>query len=439
MMMLLACITGCERGGVVDVLTVERRFPVDPDLDVLFVIDNSASTMDKQTLFAQNFPALAAQLDLSPNGRPNLHLGVVSTTVGTGSIDVGASCTTQAPLDDGLLQNTPRISGCTGPTGRFISDIRNDQGGRTTNYSGSLPDVFTCIAELGANGCGFEQPLEAMKRALDGSRAENAGFLRSDADLAVVILTDEDDCSVADPSLFGLNNVGPGDFRCQPLYAYDCDQPISATTAGDYTSCTPHHGDYLRDPSAYVDFLRNLKDPSQLMVAVIGGDPSTTIHTGPIDQPFTQQLALEPSCSTTIDGNLAIARPANRLDEFRRAFGDDGVFETVCQPDYSGALAHIGNSMVDMMTPCLDAKTELVDRDAANPGVQPQCVVGDAGGAAFPACAMVDANTPDPAGTRPCWWLVPVSSCGSGFAFRVERTAPPPAGSVLDTVCAASS
>jgi hypothetical protein len=439
MTMLLVCITGCERSGVVDVPTVERHFPVDPDLDVLFVIDNSASTLDKQALFAQNFPALAGRLDGYQTGRPNLHIGVVSTTVGTGSsVDMGSACPTQAPHDDGLLQNTPRVPGCSGPTDLYISDVRDGHGGRMTNYSGGLPDVFTCIAELGAMGCGIEQPLEAMKRALDGSRPENAGFLRQDADLAVVILTDEDDASVADPSLFSLNNVGPGDFRAQPLYAYDCDQPISVTNPGDYTNCQVHHDGYLANPGAYVDFLENLKEPQQLMVALIAGDPNTTIHTGPVTVPFMQTLTLQPSCTTMISSNLAIARPANRLNEFRQAFGEEGVFETVCQSDYSNALADVGNSMLTMMTPCLDVTTDLTDRDAANPGVQPQCAIGDQGGPAFPACAMIDPMTPDPAGARPCWWLASMSQCGSGYAVRVERAVPAATGSVLDTVCAAN-
>ena len=68
------------------------------------------------------------------------------------------------------------------------------------NYAGNLPDVFTCIAALGQEGCGFEHQFAAITRALgaDGQPApvENQGFLRRDAYLAIVMITNEDDCSV---------------------------------------------------------------------------------------------------------------------------------------------------------------------------------------------------------------------------------------------------
>ena len=427
---LICCLAGCERPAVVGSATIEKQFPNQPDLDVLFVIDNSLSTQDKQALFAQNFTRLAAELDGAPGGRPNLHLGIVSTTVGTGSdaIDSG-NCSKTAPNDDGRFVHVPRaVTGCTGPTGAFFSDVSDGMGGRITNYQGTLPDAFSCIAQLGTGGCGFEEPLEAMKRALDGSHAENAGFLRPEADLAVVILTDEDDCSASDPALFSLANAGPSDFRCQPLYAYDCDQPISATAPGDYTGCHPRHGGYLGDVESYVTFLKHLKNPSQLLVTLIAGDPSTTIHTGTIEQPFAQSLALLPSCQTTIDGNLAIARPALRLDAFRRAFGDRGVFETVCQDDYSGALAQIGDSMLDMMSNCLDPEVDLD---------QPRCTVTERDAVGTPGETDVLIPACGASGARPCWQVQASAACGAGGALEIERVAPPPPGSVIDAVCAA--
>src|SRR4029077_14486896 len=125
-----------------------------------------------------------------------------------------------------------------------------------------------------------------------------------------------------------------------------------------------------------------------------------------ITAPFTQALALEPSCSATINGNLAIGRPGIRLAAMEQAFGDHGAFETVCQGDYTGALAHFAHSMSTMMSPCLEGNLATADRDPANPGVQLDCMVTDRGpgNVAIPACAMLDATTPDPVGARPCFW-----------------------------------
>ena len=44
--------------------------------------------------------------------------------------------------------------------------------------------------------------LEAMRLALDPATTENAGFLRENSALAIILLTDEDDCSARDPLLF---------------------------------------------------------------------------------------------------------------------------------------------------------------------------------------------------------------------------------------------
>ena len=43
------------------------------------------------------------------------------------------------------------------------------------------------LASVGASGCGFEQHLEAVHRALADNPA-NAGFLRDDANLAVILV-----------------------------------------------------------------------------------------------------------------------------------------------------------------------------------------------------------------------------------------------------------
>jgi hypothetical protein len=429
---------------------VTKRVLLENKLDILFVIDNSASTADKQTLFAANFPNLVTALDSFPTGRPDLHMAVVSSTVDIGVQNFGPGCPSPATNDDGLLQNTPRVAGCSPPNGRFIADEKLPNGMRQTNYSGTLQDTFACIAQLGSGGCGFEAQLEGMKRALDGSRPENAGFLRPDADLAVVILTDEDDCSVADTSLFGLQNVGPGDFRCQPLYAYDCDPAISATTPGTYTNCTPRRLGYLHDPQSYVQFLATIKDPSQTAIGLIAGDPTSTIVTGVINTPFTQTLALESSCEATINGQTAIGRPGIRLADFLSSYGDRGVFESVCQSDYSGALSAFGASMQTMMSPCLDGAVATVDTDPMNPGLQLACTVNDRDlsnqpvGDNFPPCEMATADLPSDNGPHPCYWLEPSAAACTGTATGIqvhfERVVAPDPSSIVVTQidCAAS-
>jgi hypothetical protein len=452
----LLVIAGCSKTVAVGSSnTLTKRISTTRDLDLLFVIDNSSSTADKQTVFNKNFPAFIAALDAFPGGRPNVHIGVVTSTVDIGAPGFAPGCPSPDPAEDGLLQNQPGANaapGCAVPTDFWISDVANPDGTRTTNYPGQLADVFSCIADVGATGCGFEAQLEGMKRALSGDRPENAGFLRSDAYLGVVILTDEDDCSATDPTIFTLpaDQVGGlNDFRCQPLFAYTCDTPISATEGGTYTNCTPTTGSaaYLASPASYVQFLAGIKDPSQTVVALIAGDPQTTISTGPLTlNGATQTLALQPSCSATINGDMAIARPADRLDAFRAGFDpyEHGIFETVCQSDYSTALTQIGDKLFTMMSNCLEGAIDTTDTEPANPGVQPACQVtmrvgfggSDEHDVSLQACRMLDATTPDPTDTSPCWWVESSTACATdtGLALQVvgESTAP---GTVVDATC----
>src|SRR5437016_5736621 len=94
----LGLLAGCPDRSISKVVPIQtgavtKGIPVSADIDILFVIDNSASTADKQALFAANFPNFVTALDTFPTGRPNLHIGVVSTTVGTGSdVDFGSNC-----------------------------------------------------------------------------------------------------------------------------------------------------------------------------------------------------------------------------------------------------------------------------------------------------------------------------------------------------------
>ena len=391
----LGLLAGCPDRSISKVNPIQtgaetKIIPVSADLDLLFVIDNSLSTQDKQDLFTANFPQFVSALDNFPNGRPNLHIGVVTTTVGTNSDAINSgNCLKKAPNDDGLLVNTPRVmTGCQGPNGRFISDVASSPGGpRTTNYgTQTLAQAFSCIADVGTTGCGFESQLQAMKEALDGSQPQNAGFLRPGAYLGIIILTDEDDCSVKDPSIFALNNVGPSDFRCQPLYAYKCDTPISATNPGNYSNCKPATGGYLQDTSFYYNFLTSIKDPAQIVVAVIGGvdgsgkEPDPTgfnISTGPISSPFMQSLALVPQCMNNNITPASIGRPGLRLADFVNQFGSRGSYYSVCDSDFTPALTDIGNKLFNAISPCLEGPIDMTNFSAMATGQGLQCAVSD--------------------------------------------------------------
>jgi hypothetical protein len=72
---------------------------------------------------------------------------------------------------------------------------------------------FSCVAQVGTDGSGHEQPLNGAKLALTDriTDGKNAGFLRDDALLAIVMLTDEDDQS-GDPKSASSSPLPVDDF-----------------------------------------------------------------------------------------------------------------------------------------------------------------------------------------------------------------------------------
>ena len=464
---LALCAAGCPDRSIsvldpTPIAVSTKDIALSADIDVLFVIDDSPSTEDKQIVFAQNYPRFVdalANFPIGPNhtGLPNLHIGVVTT-----SIDVGVVNTaTQVPTtchpsngEDGLLQTTSREGfDCQGglnpgATERYLSDIAAPDGSRQTNYTGTLDQALACISHAGVAGCGYESPLEAMKRALDGTtHPENAGFLRPGAFLAVVILTDEDDCS-ARPALFQQPDtlVGTDDLRCTQQ-AFRCDQPIAPGQPGQYTNCVPRTDGLLVDPTFYASFLAGLGGADRVAVAVIAGDPTPNIAIGSLQifgDPKPQPLALEPSCQATINGNPAIGRPADRLSAFLANFGARGLFRTVCQSDYAGALTDIGNLLIKAVSPCIEGALDTTDTEPQNPGVQPDCQVSDISdrGAetSIPPCRMTDPTTPSPdqGGAVACWWLKSDATCQtpSNLSLQVVRTQAAAPGSKERVSCA---
>src|SRR4051812_25248140 len=165
---------------------------INRDIDLLFVIDNSPSMADKQANLADNFPRFIDVLRSIPGGLPNVHIGVATSDMGTQgpppstgpSIGGGAAGTCAGIGKDGALQKSAAVNDV------FISDIADPvTGKRNPNYTGDLATVFGAIAKgAGAKGCGFEQHLGAVQRAL--TNPANGDFLRPTAYLGIIIIAD---------------------------------------------------------------------------------------------------------------------------------------------------------------------------------------------------------------------------------------------------------
>jgi hypothetical protein len=337
------------------------------NVDILFMIDDSSGMRVVQDTLAKSFPTMIATLKNSPQGLPNIHIAVVTSDMGAGDGSIGG-CVGNG--DGGRFQYAPR-GACTAtnlePGATYISDV-----GGIRNYTGNIEDVFTCIAAVGENGCGFEQPLAAIVRALgaDGrpAPAENQGFLRPEALLFVALVTNEDDCSApAGSGLFdtirSLNLAStlgpPANFRCNE-FGHLCNgvppprrAPTGSTAdAVSLDGCTSAEGAGMLTPVAtVVQQLRALKpDPSMVMVSAIAGPRTPYVVNW--DAPRTADTSCgAASCPWPVIAHSCVAAdgsdadPAVRIGQWVDAFGADGRMLSACSPDYGPLLQRIGERL----------------------------------------------------------------------------------------------
>lgn len=414
---------------------------INRDLDLLFLVDDSPSMADKQVNLRANFPNFINVLNALPGGLPNLHLGVISTdlgTMGAGDSAPGPAIGSGPGACNGMGKSGNLVINGAPITGNFLIDVATGTGTRMTNYTGTLAAAFAAMANSGSGGCGFEQHLEAIRRAL-GNNAQNAGFLRTTALLAIVILTDEDDCSIAHSTMFGPDQATLGvlsSFRCT-RFGVTCD--TGGTTSdemnqvGTKASCHSNEASqFMTHVQDYVQFVRGLKaNPADVIVAAISGPP-TPVATE-LRSPGAGGAAipaLTHSCNYTGAMGLEVADPGVRLQQFLDGFPDRSSFSTVCQQDLSGGLAQIAQLITNTIgTSCFT--NPLADIDPSTPGSQFGCTVADVTNEGKPNETRVTLPACDASlSNKPCWHIVIDNvNCASGDheALKIERTTMPAA------------
>jgi len=344
-------------------------------LDLLLAVDNSGSMREEQDSLRQALPDMLQQL--ADGGATDVHLGVVSSDMGLVGIEGLPGC--MGLGDDGIMLSnpSPEVPGCSASYPSFLSYM---QGMDAVGVGGDLG----CIATLGTDGCGFEQQLEAVLKALwpssdaavqflpdvggsgrsgHGDQA-NQGFLRNDSAtgesvIAVVMLTDEEDCSSSNTVHFTPPaNLTPGD----PLESQDLNLRCFFNPQNLYAI------------DRYVNGLRALRPGGEqrVLFAAIAGVPLDLVpDPGPtgaerdawFDQMLTDQRMQEvpdpnlgpgqgnltPSCDT----EAGRAFPPRRLVEVARSFGDNGIVQSICQSDLSAPIQSITDLILDRMAdPC---------------------------------------------------------------------------------------
>jgi hypothetical protein len=359
-----------------------RTSPPSHDVDILFMVDNSSSMSKTQARLAAAFPKFMQVLGGLPGGMPNLHIAIVSSDMGAGAVTNGCDGNGQA----GIFQADPVMLDSLGnpcattlaPGARFISNVNG-----VANYTAPIGQVFSCIAALGDAGCGFEQPLLSVAHALGADNydatgrpqppLENQGFLRDDAYLVIVLITNEDDCSAlggASSELFPRASGEDLSSRLGPPTGYRCNafghlcgtppapppivSPMGENDPGDLTTvvtlddCIPSDGGGKLIPVPTIETgIKALKaDPAnQILITSIAGLYPDNSAGAPYAVAWKKSVSGDPagpwpemvhSCVSATDGSFA--DPAVRIGALVDRFGANGFQRSICEANMEAAL-----------------------------------------------------------------------------------------------------
>ena len=156
-------------------------------MDLVFVIDDSGSMTEEQDSLSTNFPMFANVLnDYRLHSGETLDYRAAITTSG-----ITANYTIVLPAFPPFPEmRIPQSQ--SGADGKFRQTC-----GMTRPWlertDPNMPTTFACAARVGTGGPAIEMPLRAAELAIQP--ATNAGFVRADALLGIIMITDEDDCS----------------------------------------------------------------------------------------------------------------------------------------------------------------------------------------------------------------------------------------------------
>ena len=393
-----------KREGLCQTLPEDAR-QVDK-IDLLFMVDNSNSMAEEQVSLRAQFPRLMQILTSgrrSPGDeRPfppitDLHVGVVSSDMGIPGVNfgTGTNCLPDGG-DDGRLQHRGNGANCEADYPSFLSYTSDSD-------ADQLARDFACIALLGTGGCGFEQQLEAPLKALWPSvyldakgapvipnpitflattpqgqlgrgdippaQGGNLGFLRNDPTspslVAIVVVTDEEDGSAKTTEhLYPTTQLAMD----SPYYDQDINLRTFYNPQNLYGVLSRYWRGYrgLRPGNEQlVVFAGIVGVPPDLVDADARSQLDSANQEGVdafydriLDDPRMQEVIdpeshpgigtgnLLPSCTRTdAQGNVAKAFPPRRIVELAKAFGRNGMVQSICQDDFSPAI----DGIVDMM------------------------------------------------------------------------------------------
>jgi len=246
----------------------------------------------------------------------------------------------QAPGGDGSDQECPGLAAIWAETPQASTD--------PPAPNPELAFQVACLSALGTDGCGFEQQLQAAAVGLH--RSDQAAFVRANALLSVMVVSDEEDCSIESNELFAAPEIQ--------------DQ-----AQGEINIACGNNEQFLYDTELLYDTFVAAKDGREdavIFAAVVGvppGDDSPCQGSGHelgacLDAEEMQNVPViendawffRPAC-TRFEGDVEVtkARPGRRYVELAQQASSMGYVYSICNADWSPAMEDIARLIAESM------------------------------------------------------------------------------------------
>ncbi|MBN2342440.1 MAG: hypothetical protein JXX29_20155 [Deltaproteobacteria bacterium] len=383
-------------------------------VDVLFIVDNSGSMKQEQSVLSSSIFALMNGLYDEMIQRGGIAIDAVDVRVGVTSSDMGVSyngqpylenfdphpvCTkgdgfgnngrmfTFYPSSDSVAISVPvepqtipcHESGSECPADWLCMWLDNNGEGRCTpiheQTTTECPDVASfvaedgflslgnsaaeqygyqqfvsavaCMSSVGLEGCAFEQQLAAIPAAFHYGAQER--FLRADAMTLIIVVSDEDDCSLGSNQWHEVHELGTNESNIAcgtyPEYMTDVTEIYEQIQAAKTTAV----GEDARDTIMFAaivgvplgpfceGFGDDIVDCMNVSLANgTMGAPSVVQRPDPNDN---LAFYFEYACERYEDGETVTqAYPATRIVQLAQQFGEYGYVYSVCNGDWTHAM-----------------------------------------------------------------------------------------------------
>ena len=167
-------------------------------VDFLFVIDNSGSMGDEQLALINSFPAFINGIEATLDTVDSIHVGVTSSDNYSANVG-GCQSIGSLVVRTGGFDSSNSMCGPYADGANYMSE------------EDELGAAFACAAQIGTDGSPDERPMQAMINGVNGTYGGedqcNEGFIREDALMVIIIITDEPDIYTNGSSMNWFDDV----------------------------------------------------------------------------------------------------------------------------------------------------------------------------------------------------------------------------------------